>query len=351
MENINTATPSLQEQKSALPKDKSKIAIIVAIMYLLGTIISSVISNISYIISEIEYYNNASLYVSGPEAWLLPILATVIAFFMRLIPYTLFFIYLLAFYKKNPAHGLAKISYIIDVILNIFGLVLSVISSFLIFRQDILLGYFDEVADQFITISINMFYLIAAFIFCITFFSKFKTYKVARIFSIAIAAVYIIRTTVGIIQYPESYADISIMYIILNLIYYASLIIFWFVCIDKDTHSRIPKKKKKKETVPYPVVQTVYQPPVQPAAQPVHQPPVQPVSKPVYQAPVQPVRPVAQPVYQPTVQPVAQSSVPSSASRISESKTTLINLKEMLDLGLITQEDFDKKKAEILEKM
>lgn len=347
MENINTSAPTLQEKKSGLLKDKKKMALIVAIMYLLGTIISETISSISSIISQIEYCNNASTYVSGPEAWLPSVLGIVFAFFIHLIPYSLFFFYLLAFYKKNPAHGLAKTSYIFNILSGIFGFAISLITDLIIFRQEIAFGNFDWLANEITGYLIQIFNLVATFIFCITFFSKFKLLKAARIFSIATAAVYIIRTTVNIIQYPEAYLDISILYIILNLLYYAGMIIFWFVCIDKDTHSQIPEKKKKAPTVPYPVAQPMYQPPVQPVAQPVYQAPVQPVAQPMYQAPVQPV---AQPVYQPPVQPV-QNTAPAAAPSVSDAGVTLTKLKTLLDDGLITQEDFDKKKAEILEKM
>ncbi len=92
-----------------------------------------------------------------------------------------------------------------------------------------------------------------------------------------------------------------------------------------------------------PVHQPVYQPPVQQPVyqQPIYQQPVyqQPVQQPVYQQPI-----YQQPVYQPPVQQPAQP-----APQQKDVFEQLTQLKQMLDMELISQEEYDAKKKQILD--
>ena len=82
------------------------------------------------------------------------------------------------------------------------------------------------------------------------------------------------------------------------------------------------------------------------AAAPAPAPAPAPAATPVA-TPVQP----AQPVYQTPPQPVVQNTAPANNSQISDIEATLNSLRSLLESGMITQEDFEKKKAEILERL
>lgn len=107
------------------------------------------------------------------------------------------------------------------------------------------------------------------------------------------------------------------------------------------------KKKALQPTMPvasanYVQPQPTYNPPVNPVQpQPVYTQPVAPV-RPAYTQPVQPARPV----YTPPVQP-AQQQAKVTADANSQAQALGI-YKDLLDKGTITQEDYDKKKKEIL---
>ena len=119
------------------------------------------------------------------------------------------------------------------------------------------------------------------------------------------------------IFHPENLTNILwYLGIVISAIFLGFKVVFWFKCIDADTPARIPVKKN-------------------PAPQPVYQPPVQPV---------------APPVYQPPVQTAPQNFAPAVNPQREDAEDKLTKLKRMLESGLITQEDFEKKKDEILEK-
>ena len=82
----------------------------------------------------------------------------------------------------------------------------------------------------------------------------------------------------------------------------------------------------------------------------------QPVQQPYYGAPVQPQQTAGQPVQQPNYgapvppqqaapQPAPQ---PSAADSMEEKVKLLTQYKQLLDSGILTQEEFDKLKAETL---
>ena len=75
----------------------------------------------------------------------------------------------------------------------------------------------------------------------------------------------------------------------------------------------------------------------------------QPVQQQAYQQPVQPMN--EQPYQQPAqaqVTPEVQQAQPAPQAPAEDPTTRLLNAKKLLDAGAITQEDYDKLKAQVL---
>lgn len=179
--------------------------------------------------------------------------------------------------------------------------------------------------------------------------SEIKDHKILRIASIAIGGIAIIERAFQQLQYfveslskdnffealfdnPEYALSNGLLYFIiflLNALWYLSIILCQLLSLNK------PKEKKvvanASATPPIRPVQ-----PVRPTVQPVIPVvPVQPIYQPV--VPVQPVRPVT------PVQPV-----PPAPTTQQSAEERLLSLKKLFDSNAITQEEYDKKREEIL---
>lgn len=357
MENINT--PLTPSGVPDLPKSKSTAALISGILILVG----SVASFIAYTLQEITFYGqNAS-------KMLVNILPFMLGQLLSYLPFVLIAIYMLACFRKNPAHALFKVPLVIFAVLYILVSLVNVgiISNYLENP-----GYYDHWTDNelFDYIKNAIYCLIFAVcyvIFSVTVFGRFKNYKLGKIFQIIYLSTYTVNLIINIILYSSDYSIFSYIGIFFGIMTPVGMTVFWLVCIDASTKFRVPAKKSapKPSYIPparpsyqpvytqptrpvaQPVTQPVYQSPVQPVSQPTYQPPVQPV----YQVPVQPTYQPAQPVYQTPPQPVVQNTAPANNSQISDIEATLNSLRSLLESGMITQEDFEKKKAEILERL
>lgn len=356
MENINM--PLTPSGVPDLPKSKSTAALISGILILVG----SVASFIAYTLQEITFYGqNAS-------KMLVNILLVMIGQFLYHLPFVLIAIYMLACFRKNPAHALFKVSLIICAVLYIFVSLInvSIISNYL--ENPGYYGWSDNELFDYVKNAIYcLIFAVCYIIFSVTVFGRFKNYKLGKVFQIIYVSTYTVNLIINIILYSSGYSIFSYLGIFFGIMTDVGMTVFWLVCIDASTKFRVPAKKSapKPSYVPparpsyqpvytqptrpvaQPVTQPVYQSPVQPVSQPTYQPPVQPV----YQVPVQPTYQPAQPVYQTPPQPVVQNTAPANNSQISDIEATLNSLRSLLESGMITQEDFEKKKAEILERL
>ena len=338
MENINPFVSPLTGIDPEVQKKKAKAAVIFGTVILVGTVLSVILRTINSWFDP-GIAPGGSYYSFYQE---LVLNSGYIAGYLTLaIPNILLSIYLLAGYKKNPAHGLFKASLILLVSNCIFGIFACTIA--LIAEIDSLSP--PEIIANQLLFTLDYFTgLIFAVILCIVVFGKFRNYKLGRVIQIISLVLDVIFCVCNIIFNIYGGNPIEpewLIGIVVNIAMLAVKIAFWFVCIDKDTYASIPVKRLP---APQPVYappfmqQTPVQPPVQPVAPPVYQPPVQPVTPPVYQ---QPVRPVAPPVYNPPVKPVIQD----------DEAAKLTKLRKLLADGLISHEDYEKKKNEILEKI
>lgn len=331
MENINTTATPLTKA-SGLPEKQKKAATILGIIILVGTVLATLIDSICNIIFYTEMYGDSVHTITSVSPVLMGNLISI-------IPNIIFSVYLLAFYKKNPAHATIKV-YIFSLmaydVLGIFSCIMSLVSTFDNYY------YGSPPESLIITPLVNLIdYILAlafTIIFCVVIFGKFKNYKLARIIQIASLVTYIVHRVVfyslGTTIYTEAVWIICCAFASMVL---AAKIAFWFICIDKATPYHIPEKKKPVSYPAYnlPTQQIVIQPVVQPMPQ-------QPVAPPVYQPPVQPVAP---PIYQPPVQPTAAPATDDDV------EAKLLKINHLLETGLITQDEFDKKKAEILNRI
>lgn len=338
MENINPFVSPLTGIDPEVQKKKANSALIFGVVTLVCSVFSVILGTIQSWIEPGTY--SYGYYYSTSEAIAINA-GTIIGLLIFAIPNIVLSIYLLAGYKKNPAHGLFKASLILLVSNNIFG-IFSCIAGL---STNINMGVGSAaIANQLVATADYFFALICAIILCVVVFGKFRNCNFGRVIQIISLVLYVIFRICNIIL--NIYGGNSIgpewlIGIVINITMLAVKIAFWFVCIDKDTYASIPVKRLP---APQPVYappfmqQTPVQPPVQPVAPPVYQPPVQPVTPPVYQ---QPVRPVAPPVYNPPVKPVIQD----------DEAAKLTKLRKLLADGLISHEDYEKKKNEILEKI
>lgn len=332
MENINTSTSPLQDPTSDLQKKKNKTALIAGIVILISAILVHSLNFLISCVQNIELYGKWDLFsVNGILKLLFFNSGVIIGELLSFLPTVILFVYLIAFYKKNPAHATLKVHYIFRIARNLLGMfacVMSILINLSNSPEDIgadVLYFFDWTTA-----------MVIAIISCVIVFTKFRYYKAARIVEIINFASAFVFNLANLIFHPENLTNI-LWY--LSFVFWAAFVafkvVFWFKCIDADTPARIPVKKKS-------TPQSVYQPPVQPVVPPIYQPPVQPV----YQVPVQPTY---QPVYQTPPQPVVQNTAPAVNPQGEDAEEKLTKLKRMLESGLITQEDFEKKKDEILE--
>ncbi len=313
MENINTSASPLQDPTSDLQKKKNKTALIAGIVILISAILVHSLNFLISFVQNIELYGEWYLYsISGIFKLLFLNSAVIIAELLSFLPTVILFVYLIAFYKKNPAHATLKVHYIFRIAHNLLGMfacVMLILTNLSNSPEDIganVLYFFDWTTA-----------MVIAIISCVIVFTKFRYYKVARIVEIINFASALVFNLADLIFYPENLTNILwYLAFVFWAVFVAFKVVFWFKCIDADTPARIPVKKK-------PTPQSVYQPPVQP---------------------------VAPPVYQPPVQTAPQNFAPAVNPQGEDAEEKLTKLKRMLDAGLITQEDFEKKKDEILEK-
>ena len=267
-------------------------------------------------------------------------------FFTRLLiitlsslPFVLFGLYSLFFSKKKINHPVLLISYIILMIYSILSMI-NYDNTYYVgaFMED----WFEEtyygleclvefeILDYLYALSNSAYYsaiLLCAFLpifFVVDIAKNFRLATLSKIIAIIIMTFilfdnmsYFILTIIELIGDEAPVEDTLLP--VFELIKYTPFFLFWFLVIKKGA--------KKIKLAPQPMAQPVYQAPVQPVAQPMYQAPVQPVAQPMYQAPAQPM------------------------IRETSPEEKLENFKRLLDDGLISQEDFDKKKAEILDKM
>ena len=331
MENINTTATPLPKA-SGLPEKQKKAATILGIIILAGTVLARLIDIIYNVTYSIDMYDDFFYALAINSGY-------IIGSLIGIIPNILFSVYLLAFYKKNPAHAIIKVyifSLIANNVLSIFSCIMSLVSTLDKY-------YYSSPPESLIITPLvnlinNILALAFSIIFCVVIFSKFKNYKLARIIQIASLVTYIVHRVVfyslGTTIYTEA---VWILCCAFASIVLAAKIAFWFICIDKATPYHIPEKKKPVSYPAYnlPTQQIVIQPVVQPMPQ-------QPVAPPVYQPPVQPVAP---PIYQPPVQPTAAPATDDDV------EAKLLKINHLLETGLITQDEYDKKKAEILNRI
>lgn len=343
MENINT--PLAPSGVPALPKSKSTAALISGILILVG----SVSSFIAYTLQQI------TLYGQNASNLLFSILPFMLGQFLSYLPFVLIAIYMLACFRKNPAHALFKVSLIICAVLYILVSLTNVSPVLNYLENPGYYGWTDDVLFNYIKSTICfLVFAVCYIIFSVTVFGRFKNYKLGKIFQIIYVSTYAVNLIINIILYSSGYNIFSYIGIFFGIMTDVGMTVFWLVCIDASTQFRVPAKKKplpKPSYVPparpsyqpvytqptrpvaQPVTQPVYQSPVQPVSQPTYQPPVQPV----YQVPVQPTYQPAQPVYQTPPQPVVQNTVPVNNSQISDIEATLNSLRSLLESGMITQ--------------
>lgn len=333
MENINTTITPLPKA-SGLPEKQKKAATILGIIILAGTVLATLIDciyNVSYSIDMYDDFFYALVFNSS----------YIIGSLIGIIPNILFSVYLLAFYKKNPAHATIKISYILCILL--LGIIM--FTKHIPFITSLSNYNYDQLPSSYLISNVNslsydILTCICSIVFCIVAFSRFKSYQLARIFRTVLMVAYITARVILYSSLDTISEFVFFSYTVLWIAAHAAEVAFWFICIDKATPYHIPEKKKPVSYPAYnlPTPQIV----IQPVVQPMPQQPVQPVVPPVYQPPVQPVAP---PVYQPTVQPTA---APASDDDV---EAKLLKINHLLKTGLITQDEYDKKKAEILNRI
>ncbi len=310
MENINVSNSPLRIKKAEISKTKQNIALITGVLFLVRNITSFSNAVFQSLISTHRFNTNPELpnYIMG----LIPVL---FANLLTFIPNLLFALYLIVFYKKNPGHGSVKayclitsISYVIAIINNVFGLVA---------YADLSPVYSDIILNNNIALCSAILNLIAMIGLSAAAFSNFKNYKTVRFFQGLTVATYVITNVIRMIYISDYFSDIiTNLSMISSAIIMVIITIFWFVCIDADTYKII---KEKKKSVPRPVYR-----------QPVYQTPVQPIAKPV--------------------NPAVQNKYPT-ANLYNEEELKILKIRNLLDKGLITQEEYDQKKAEIIEKI
>lgn len=277
-------------------------------------------------------------------------------------PFILFGVYALFFAKKKINHPLLWISYIVFAAKRIimffeYNGLKSMFTRPLFALEEFFDGNLN-MASVYLSWALDNWYYLLAFIVSIVFIidiiKNFQLAKVSKILAgvllvtFGLAELLVLPNTISFLfDDGLKYALSNTIVLILNLAEVVPFLLFWFLVIKKGA--------KKIKLAPQPVAQPVYQAPVQPVAQPVYQ---QPVAQPMYQ---QPVQPVAQPVYQRPVQP--QFVTPVQAPVIEDDKPTvmlrpeenfekkLMELKKLRDAGILTDEDFEKKKTEILSRI
>lgn len=256
-------------------------------------------------------------------------------------PFILFGVYALFFAKKKINHPLLWISYIVFAVKRIImffeydGLRRMFTSSISALEE-----LFDvnlQMASIHLSVALDGWYYLLAFLFSIVFIidtiKNFQLAKASKILAgvllvtLGLAELLVLPNTISFLFDDElEYAFNNILVLILKLAEVVPFLLFWILVIKKGA--------KKIKLAPQPMAQPVYQAPVQPVAQPMYQRPVQPQ----FVTPVQ--------------APVIEDDKPTVMLRPEENfEKKLMELKKLRDAGILTDEDFEKKKTEILSRI
>ncbi len=205
-------------------------------------------------------------------------------------------------------------------------------------------------------------FLFLTTIFIILLISEIKESNALRIASIICIAIeillHLLLIIIGIINCFDAFESMvseEILQIyIQNIISYVTFLCTHFALLVYQLLSF--KKKQTTPTAPQPVSYVPVAAPVHvPYAQPVHVPYQQPV-----QMPAHPVQNYAQPIYQQPAPQVAytpvqqpQFTTPQNSQEINtqhsdNTQERLEKIKTLLDKGIITQAEYDEKRAEII---
>lgn len=304
---------------------------------------------------------------------------------LGLAPFILFGIYAIFLGKEKINHPVLSVSYIVLAVSSIYSFVYLAILSIETIANYIETEFFEGLI---VYITSLLFSLVHSALYAVFFiivakdilksFTKAKAFRVISIITIVLQILSLfsivitqISNSIIIGRFDETNFLNAIFLQIATLLSAIPFYLFWCIVVKP---AKKPKPFMPVYNIPTPAQPVYNTPPVtngyapmnapaqpvyqQPVAQPMYQRPVQPVAQPVYQ---QPVQPVAQPMYQRPVQP--QFVTPVQAPVIEDDKPTvmlrpeenfekkLVELKKLRDAGILTDEDFEKKKTEILSRI
>lgn len=283
---------------------------------------------------------------------------------LGLAPFVLFSIYAIFFGKDKVNHALLSFSYIVLAVSNIYSFVYLAILGIETIGNYIETEFFEGLI---VYITSLIFSLVSSALYAVFFiivakdipksFTKAKAFRIISIISIVLQilslfSIVITQISHSIIIGRSDETDFlnAIFLQVATSLHAIPFYLFWCIVVK-------PAKKPKPVMPVYNIpVQPVYQ---QPVAQPMYQTPVQPVAQPMYQAPVQPVyQAPVQPQFTaptpvaPVQAPVVEYDKPTVMLRPEENfEKKLLDLKKLRDAGVLTDEDFEKKKAEILNRI
>lgn len=345
MENTNIIPAKINEKPLKALGIVSAVGVLFRIVYL--------------IVGELYSYTH-------PEV--IDVILNTITNVLGLAPFVLFSIYAIFFGKDKVNHALLSVSYIVLAVSNIYSFVYLAILGIETIGNYIETEFFEGLI---VYITSLIFSLVSSALYAVFFiivakdipksFTKAKAFRIISIISIVLQilslfSIVITQISHSIIigRFDETDFLNAIFLQVATSLHAIPFYLFWCIVVKP---AKKPKPVMPVYNIPVqpvyqqPVAQPMYQTPVQPVAQPMYQAPVQPVAQPVYQAPVQPQFTVPTPVA-PVQAPVVEDDKPTVMLRPEENfEKKLLDLKKLRDAGVLTDEDFDKKKAEILNRI
>ena len=283
---------------------------------------------------------------------------------LGLAPFVLFSIYAIFFGKDKVNHALLSVSYIVFAVSGIFSFVYIIILSIETIGNYIETEFFEGLI---VYITSMIFSLVPSALYAVFFiivakdipksFTKAKAFRIISIISIVLQILSLfsivitqISNSIIIGRFDETNFLNAIFLQIATLLHTIPFYLFWCIVVKP---AKKPKPVMPVYNIPAPAQPVYNAPPVNSGytpmnapAQPMYQRPVQPVAQPMYQRPVQPQ------FVTPVQAPVVEDDKPTVMLRPEENfEKKLMDLKKLRDAGVLTDEDFEKKKAEILNRI
>ena len=346
MENANIIPAKINEKPLKILGIVSAVGVLFRIVYL--------------IVGELYSYTH-------PEV--IDVILNTITNVLGLAPFVLFSIYAIFFGKDKVNHALLSVSYIVLAVSNIYSFVYLAILGIETIGNYIETEFFEGLI---VYITSLIFSLVSSALYAVFFiivakdipksFTKAKAFRIISIISIVLQilslfSIVITQISHSIIigRFDETNFLNAIFLQVATSLHAIPFYLFWCIVVKP---AKKPKPVLPVYNIPAPAqpvynappVNSGYAPmnaPVQPVAQPVYQQPAQPM----YQRPVQPQFTAPTPVA-PVQSPVVEDDKPTVMLRPEENfEKKLMDLKKLRDAGVLTDEDFEKKKAEILNRI